>query len=375
MWKLSDELIKEIEDEITNGFISKNKHPEFDLYILNHTPNASMAWRWTTATRLCRGLIITPNYDVVARSYPKFFEVSQIRKGDEQIPYNLECEVFEKADGYLLILFFYDGKPYVTTRGRFDSPYAVKANEMLNTQYKHIKWNPKYSYSMELLIPNDDLVYTYNDCKFKLHGIFDNDTGEEIPLTEFEELQTLINSGLETVDHMESKYKFNNFKELIEKYPFKYGLEGYVVRFSNGYRLKIKYDEYKALSAAHQDLTSTNNILNYCKSGMLYDLYDSLPERILDAVKTFSDLVEREYEQWYSITIDTIKDMDKNNYDIKFVNSNAIYDRTILSLVNYLYKYKITHFEEAVWKLIYKKFWVSGDDNSKRNILTFKNDN
>jgi len=67
--------------------------------------------------------------------------------------------------------------------------------------------------------------------------------------------------------------------------------EGYVIRFSNGYRLKAKGDEYCRL---HHILTNISNrdIWEYLKDGKpLDDILDKVPDEFYDWVKTtVSDL-------------------------------------------------------------------------------------
>ena len=132
--RISNELIKMIETEIADGFISKRKHDTEDLYVLNYTPLAAHAWKWNDATTLCRGLIVDGDYNIVARSYPKFFEISQITDLSI-IPTDLDCDIMDKADGFLGVMYFINGVPYIASRGTFGSEMANEANKMLRGKY------------------------------------------------------------------------------------------------------------------------------------------------------------------------------------------------------------------------------------------------
>ena len=69
--------IKLIKQMIEEDYVSKRKHPECDLYILNYTPKCQINWKWNEATMTCRGLIVDAYWNVVARPFKKFFTYEQ----------------------------------------------------------------------------------------------------------------------------------------------------------------------------------------------------------------------------------------------------------------------------------------------------------
>jgi len=67
-----------IRREIEAGYISEQRHPEWDLRILNYTQRCQFDWRWNAQTMQCRGLIVDDAWNIIARPFPKLFSVEQL---------------------------------------------------------------------------------------------------------------------------------------------------------------------------------------------------------------------------------------------------------------------------------------------------------
>ncbi|MFB9080967.1 hypothetical protein ACFFWB_26745 [Flavobacterium procerum] len=63
---------------ISANYVRVNKHPEQDLYIYNYTQNAQFERVWNEITIACRGLILDKDLNVVARPFPKFFNLGEM---------------------------------------------------------------------------------------------------------------------------------------------------------------------------------------------------------------------------------------------------------------------------------------------------------
>jgi tRNA splicing ligase len=127
--KLNAEEILKLVDE---GYLIMNKHPEEDLFILNYSKTAQYEQYWNEYTLMCRGLVIDVDFNVVARPFGKFFNLEEHNKSE--IPSELPFEAYEKMDGSLGILFFYNGEWRMATRGSFESDQAIKAGEMMKNK-------------------------------------------------------------------------------------------------------------------------------------------------------------------------------------------------------------------------------------------------
>ncbi len=262
---------KQLNQLIADNYIIVNKHPTADLYIYNYSQKAQYERVWNEVTLACRGLILDRNYQVVARPFQKFFNLGEFE--NQEIP-NEPFEVFEKMDGSLGILYWIENQVHISTRGSFVSEQALVATEMLRTQYAEVipLLDKSKTYLFEIIYPENRIVLDYgNQRKLVLLAIVDTKTGVEIPLE---------NIGFEMVNRY---YGLNDLSKL--KQLEKENKEGFVVKYKNGYRLKVKFDEYQRI---HRIVTqvSTLNIWEYLKEGQdLLPILDRVPDEFYDWVK------------------------------------------------------------------------------------------
>ena len=253
------------------GFVIKNKHPTEELYIYNYTQKTQFERVWNEITLECRGLILNENYNIVARPFAKFFNLGEFE--NQEIP-NLKFDVFEKMDGSLGILYFHNNKPFIASRGSFNSDQSTKANELLNSKYELCLANLDQSktYLFEIIYPENRIVLDYgSDESLVLLAIIDTQTGDEFPLEDL---------GFPVVKKYDGINDINQLKalELADK-------EGFVIQYSNNYRLKIKFSEYLRL---HRIITqvSSINIWEYLKTEQpLDEVLEKVPDEFFDWVK------------------------------------------------------------------------------------------
>lgn len=113
---------------IENGLLEKNSHPTLPIDIYNYSRECQFSQAWDDITLNMRGTVLDHYGNVVARTFPKFFNMEEHKP--EEIP-NESFSVFEKMDGSLGILFNYDDEWHLATRGSFVSDQAIKGKEML----------------------------------------------------------------------------------------------------------------------------------------------------------------------------------------------------------------------------------------------------
>lgn len=141
---------EKIDELILSGSITKRKHPKYDIYILNYTPEVQYSNEWTPDLLMCRGLVVDSDANIVARPFEKFFNYSE--EDVNTLP-NEPYEVYLKMDGSLGILFNYNDEWIISTRGSFESEQAIHATEILNTKYKDVlpNLNKELTYLFEII--------------------------------------------------------------------------------------------------------------------------------------------------------------------------------------------------------------------------------
>jgi RNA ligase len=236
------------------------------------------------------------------------------------------------------------GEWIMATRGSFTSPQAIKGKEILN-KYDISPLRKDNTYLFEIIYPENRIVVDYgNEEKLVVLGAIHTETGDEVSDSA---LFTMTGLGFEVV----TTYKtwgesYDLLKEEISKEK-----EGYVIRFKNGFRMKIKGDEYVRL---HRILTNISNrdIWEYLKDNKPFDeLLEKVPDEFNEWVKeTVRDLtvrfenIDNDYNDIFN-SINTINRKDFAEKALRYTHSSILFA---------MYDGKPTH--NIIWKIIYPSY-------------------
>ena len=336
-----------LNDYIEKGLVVKNDHPTLPLSIYNYTRKTQYEKLWDNITKSCRGLILDNQGNVIAKSFDKFFNL------EEHIPTeipNEEFEVFEKLDGSLGILFWYQGKWIIASKGSFTSEQSIKAKQILDEKYNVGPIPKGYTTLVEIIYPQNRIVCDYgSDESLVVLSMISNANGKEL---EYDSL-LLINkeTNIPVVKKYDGIQDYKSLKSTISKER-----EGYVVKFRSGLRMKIKGEDYVYL---HRLLTGFSNvdIWEYLKDNKdLNVLLDRVPDEFDSWVKeTVRDLTVRfeNIDNDYNDIFNSIYSINKKD----FAERAKKYPHS--SLLFAMYDGKQTH--KIIWKLIRpeysKPFW------------------
>ncbi len=307
-----------IERELALGNIMFQVHPTFPLRIFNYTRTCQFERAWNEITLICRGLVIDDNYNIIARPIPKFFNWEELKDVEVEsakgiIPWGLDYDVFDKADGSLGILFNYEDTWMIASRGSFTSDQAKKANVMLN-KYGTDLLIPGYTYCLEIIYPENRIVIDYKgDEKLVLLAVVNNETGDELDIHSIE-------TDFETVEFLGKNLDPAAFKALNTA-----NKEGGVLVFKNRFRMKVKFEDYCAMHAVVTNITSYD-VWEHLKAGKpIEDLLQMIPDEIDPWVRAQIDAIEvkfkaiEEYHKLalipiYKIIAEKVAELD-NSYD------------------------------------------------------------
>ena len=214
-----------------------------DLTLYNYTTQCVCKSNWNYHTRSARGLILDAEGNYIARPFSKFFTLNERQ---DTYPQNLPKETPEiavKHDGSLVIVFFNpETKVWdAITRGCWDNQQTRYTKKWL--QDNSHKLEQGYTYCFELTAPWNQVVIPYEETQMTLLGRVDQ-WGYE---SSYQETKDYADGpGLVSVEF--------EVRELcsidVDKIPF--DQEGYVARFPNGFRVKIKASHYEE---RHKELT------------------------------------------------------------------------------------------------------------------------
>ena len=258
----------------------KQVHPTLPLTIWNYSEKVQYDNLWDEITMQARGLVTDEKGNIVARPFKKFFNDSE--KKHTPTP---DFDVYEKMDGSLGILFHYEGEWVLATRGSFTSNQSVKGFEMLQ-KYEYQKLHKDYTYLFEIIYDDNRIVVKYDYEDLILLGMIDTKTGYEVDLYgEGNDVRLKIiitNLGFKVVRKYDGINDYSILKGMIKDDE-----EGFVVRFSNGDRMKIKGEEYMKL---HKLITSvsTTAIWEMLSEGRdVLELLKEVPDEFYKKIKMY----------------------------------------------------------------------------------------
>ena len=96
--------LDELDYEVKAGNVRVQRHPDLPLRIFNYTEAAAYASHWTPVTLACRGLILDDHGAIVARPFPKFFNLEELVRAGHSVPLDSNWTATEKMDGSLGIV-------------------------------------------------------------------------------------------------------------------------------------------------------------------------------------------------------------------------------------------------------------------------------
>ena len=234
LWDGGGRIDRRITDILTNvGWLRCNSHPGANLLIYDYTEKCKHDSAWNEVTMWCRGLIADSEGNIVSRPLKKFFEYCQLYP--ECRPSDKKFMISEKIDGFLGIMYWSDDLPYIATRDSFISIPAIRGTSVLYTKYADDirKLNRTYSYLFEIVYPNDSLVLDYGAV-------------EDLFL-----IDVLDRSGMSVISRL-GHMPFPVIRQSDNIYDIEYylsedkeGKEGYVIKYDNGDRLKVKFPWFK----------------------------------------------------------------------------------------------------------------------------------
>jgi RNA ligase len=259
------------------GLLTKQTHPELPLTIWNYTERVQYDGLWDNITLMCRGLVTDSTGNIVARPFRKFFNMEEGRCETTS-----SFEVYDKLDGSLGILFKYKGQWIICTRGSFVSDQAVEATKMLD-KYDIGILPDRYTYLFEIIYPENRIVVDYNGHRgLVLLGAVITESGIEPSYGSLKDIAAMSNIPLVRIYNGIADYK--ELKDMVRDDE-----EGFIVKFDNGERMKVKGAEYIRLHKLMTNI-STTVIWEHVKDGfevllLLEDVPDEFYKKIQLYVK------------------------------------------------------------------------------------------
>ena len=299
-------MLEKLNKYYEDGLLYKQVHPSLPLTIWNYTEKVQYENLWDEVTLMCRGLVTDNEGNMVAIPFQKFFNIEEGKFTPTE-----NFEVYEKMDGSLGIVFWYQGQWVVATRGSFTSDQAIKATEILKKYNTDIMFR-HLTFCFEIIYPENRIVLDYGDDeKLVLLGTFDKN-GKET------DSEIWSQWGFDVVKKYDGIKDFKELKGMIKD-----DQEGFVVKFSNGDRIKVKGVEYLRLHKIMTNVTTTG-IWEYLKNGEdVMELLKDVPDEFYKKIQNYVKDLRYSY---FQISEDAGKKFDYMMYG-KYNDKEPITDR------------------------------------------------
>lgn len=351
----------ELNHYIDNNLIVANKHPEYDIWILNYSPKAQSKRFWDEYTMACRGMVVDINGNILARPFQKFKNYEE--HDPSEIDLSQDFDVFEKMDGSLIILFYYEPKMLwiVASRGSFISEQSMVARRMIDSKKDVLlKLNVKCTYLFEIIYPENRIVVNYGDTRdLVLLTRIETNNG-------FELLHEDLVGNYSKYFTIVKKHKIENVKDLNElKALEEENREGFVIRFFSGFRVKVKFSEYVRL---HGILTNVSNlnVWEHLRNNYDFDeLFDRVPDEFYDwLTKTINKLQDKYNEVERLSLLEFVRIYHINNMTSRTEFAEQAKQSNYRAILFKLYDKR--PYSDIIWKMIrpiYSKPFSDGYDS------------
>lgn len=260
----------------------------------------------------CRGIIFDEYGNLISRPFHKFHNwnenaestiVSEIFSKEDHV-------VLEKLDGSMVRPFIVDkdviwgskaGETFITEQVKqfFDESGTEKQYDALARELIKEDITPLF----EWCSPENRIVVDYKDSDLVLTAMRNMVTGE------YYNYATLTNIGQKFgVPIVQLNTDFDHLGKLAEHAKSLIGEEGYVVRFANGYMIKLKAEEYCLLHRTKEALQFEKNVLRVILEGKLDDFIPLvMTDEDREKLETYSASVHNNVENVAKLISDVLR--------------------------------------------------------------------
>lgn len=217
--------------------------------LFNYSKGCAYERVWNDVTSVSRGLIVCEETgEVIAASMPKFYNlgetvipgvVASIKDGD--------FEALVKMDGSCGIGYRLDGRYRWATRGSFASEQSAVAQAMWDAKYAQHdallcgEW-AHLTLVTEIIHPETRVVCRYDFEDLVLIAARDRFAGSDLSYAELTAIGERL--GMRVVERIDGA----DVETLVQRAEtLSDNEEGFIFRWADGYRLKVKGNEYKRL--------------------------------------------------------------------------------------------------------------------------------
>lgn len=309
---MSFEVLRKIRKEVERGAVTERAIGS--LSIFKYSQECVCDNMWNDDVVRCRGIVFdTDTGTIVCRPYDKFFNLNERPSTElKEVVNKLKTQSYmitEKLDGSCLSIWNYKGKWCASTPGSISSEQAVYAMEQLFPKYNLDALPTDLTYVCEMIAPWNRMVVDYGD------------RNELVMVTAFENKWQCTEIAQGRVKMLADKAGLNFVEEIpcddLESFlmkPVPEGEEGYVIRFSDGSRIKLKGAWYFKLHKL-ASLLSLKNV---------FEMVSEQPGAYDEVIEDVPDYIRKDFDDIYAQIMTT---RDQVQHDVQQI-WNSVPDHT-----------------------------------------------
>ncbi len=245
------EQVRKREEYVAQGLIRGDRTDDGMIAVYTYTDSCTFANAWDDVTRNSRGHIFhVETGECVAWAFPKFFNLGEnLESQGDLFPWEGPYEIMDKLDGWLGVLYRHEGLFKVSTRGSFHSSGSVWATQEIQ-KYDLSCLPDEATLCFEILTPEQRIILDYGEeRKLVILAAYNRFTGQEYPRDEVEHWSRQSGLPLVAVHPPMSLDELKRQQKELQK------VEGFVIRFPDGRRIKVKTEWYLELARIMTNLT------------------------------------------------------------------------------------------------------------------------
>ncbi|NRA30560.1 MAG: hypothetical protein HRU11_09890 [Parvularculaceae bacterium] len=249
---------------------------------------------FATAMRLqCRGLKFAPDDSLLARPFHKFFNLGE-RQQLQDVDWSQPHVVLDKLDGSMIHPCMLSDRLVFMTRGGITdqanaaAKHATDGHQRLSKDLLADGFTPIFEFTS----PDNRIVLTYPEPTLTLVGVRHNQSGRYLLQPELEQLGQVYDIAV-----VKALGPIKDARAFLKEVRQARDVEGYVVAFDNGHRLKIKSDSYALKHKALSSDLSEKTVLAWVLKGELDDFLPLLSPAAAQHAKAYAEQVLRRVDE------------------------------------------------------------------------------
>ena len=235
----------------------------------------------------CRGLKFDLNGQILARPFHKFFNIGE-RQAPEDISWDQPHVIMDKLDGSMIHPCILNSRLVFMSRmgetSQAKAAYAVASDAVKSLCLALLA--DGITPIFEFTSPESRIVVSYDKPEITLLALRETISGSYHNHAELKAVAEHFGVPL-----VNTFGQVKDVKEFVENGRALKGVEGYVVAFDDGHRVKLKADAYVLRHKALAGVSRETNLLAWIVEDALDDVLPILHKDIASQVKYYNDQV------------------------------------------------------------------------------------